>query len=236
MKKTELEQSLIELGSEYKEDELSDISIQQIVDKVALSRVEKKELQDFMTLELPKALSYPKDEILEQYLKGSDVLELSKLFPKVPVGAFVYFKIKYRWPELRQKFIEDLQYSTKIKALQTKFNTISFLSTIVNTFIMKNESGLMKYALSGGKDDTDLPARFKINDFNKLAQYMRLIQTAGEINSESNDSHEEQPSQPAVHIQTENITIKNPDVDAAAQKASDYLKTLYSKSKEEEKK
>jgi hypothetical protein len=128
-----------------------------------------------------------------------------------------------------------LQYSTKIKALQTKYNTISFLSTIVNTFIQKNEEGLMKYALSGGKDDSSLPARFKINDFNKLSQYMRLIQTAGEINGEPAPK-EESESGPVVHIQTENVTVKNPDVEAAAAKASEYLKSLYSKGKEEEKK
>lgn len=235
MRKTELEKSLIELGSEFKEEELSDVTVKQIADKVQLSRVERIELQNFMTIELPKAFPYPKDDILDQYLKGADVLELSKLFPHIPVGAFVYYKIKYRWPELRQRFIEDLQYSTRIKALQTKFNTISFLSTIVNTFIMKNEKGLMKYALSGGKDDTDLPSRFKINDFNKLAQYMRLIQTAGEI-SEPTEKEAEEPTGPMVHIQTENVTVKNPDVEQASLKAKDFLTSLYAKGKEEEKK
>jgi hypothetical protein len=89
--------------------------------------------------------------------------------------------------------------------------------------------------LSGGKDDSALPARFKINDFNKLSQYMRLIQTAGEINSETAPK-EESESSPVVHIQTENVTVKNPDVEAAAVKASEYLKNIYSRSKEEEKK
>lgn len=235
MKKNELEKALIEIGSEFQEDELSDISVKQIVDKINLSRVERQELQNFMTIEMPLGKVYPKDKLLEEFLKGNDVFELAKTFPDVPVGAIVYFKIKYRWPELRQRFIEDLQYSTKIKALQAKHNTISFLSTMVNTFIIKNQKGLMKYAMSGGQDDSDLPARFKINDFNKLAQYMRVIQMAGDINSDVKQPEDIEQA-PVVHIQTENVTVKNPDVEAAATKASEYLKTLYHKGKEEEKK
>jgi hypothetical protein len=234
-KKNELEKALIEIGSEFQENELSDVSVQQIVDKINLSRVERQELQNFMTIEMPLGKVYPKDKILEEFLKGNDVFELVKIFPDVPVGALVYFKIKYRWPELRQRFIDDLQYSTKIKALQAKHNTISFLSTMVNTFIIKNQKGLMKYAMSGGQDDSDLPARFKINDFNKLAQYMRVIQMAGDINSETKQP-EEQEQAPVVHIQTENVTVRNPDVETAATKASEYLKSLYAKGKEEEKK
>lgn len=236
MKKTDLEKQFLQIGAEFQEDVLDDTTVKTIADKLALSRQERSELQTFMTEELAKGDIYPIDEILEQYLRGSDVLELCKLFPGVPTGAFVYFKIKHRWPELRQRFIEDLQYSTRIKAVQTKFNTISFLSTIVNTFIHKNEKGLMKYALSGGKDDSELPARFKISDFNKLSQYMRLIQTAGEINSEPSEKTDE-TSHPTVHIQTENVTVRNtPDAEDAAQKASDYLKSLYQRSKEEDKK
>ncbi len=45
MKKTELEMQLMKLGSEFTEDELSDVSIQQIVDKVSLSRIERKASQ-----------------------------------------------------------------------------------------------------------------------------------------------------------------------------------------------
>lgn len=236
MKKSDLEKQLLAIGSEFKEDELTDTSIQQISDKISLSRLERKELQSFMTESLSTQSSYPVDDILDQYLQGNDIIELSKIFPAIPVGALVYFKIKYRWPELRQKFLDDLQYSTKIKAIQTKHNTISFLSTMVNTFIKKNEKGLMKYAISGGMDDSALPARFKINDFNKLSQYLRVIQTAGDINSEANEQHDDEQRQPTIHIQTENVTVKNPDLEEATQKASDYLKGLYMKNKEEEKK
>ncbi len=236
MRKTELEKQFLALGSEFQEDVLDDVTVKNIAEKLALSRQERAELQTFMTTELSKGELYPVDEILEQYLRGSDVLELCKLFPSVPTGAFVYFKIKHRWPELRQRFIDDLQYSTRIKAIQTKYNTISFLSTIVNTFLHKNEKGLIKYAISGGKDDSDLPARFKINDFNKLSQYLRVIQSAGEMNSEPSEKTDDTPH-PTVHIQTENLTVRNSeDAEDAAQKASEYLKTLYRRSKEEDNK
>jgi hypothetical protein len=234
MKKSELEKQMIALGSEFKEDELSDVSIQQISDKIDLSRIEKKELQKFMVEGLASQSLYPIDEILEQYLQGNEILELSKIFPHIPTGALVYFKIKHRWPELRQKFLEDLQYSAKIKAATTKYSTISFLSTMVNTFIKKNEKGLMKYAVSGGMDDSALPARFKINDFNKLSQYLRVIASAGEINSESNEKSDD--PQPTIQINTENVTVRNPDLEEASIKANDFLKGLYNRSKDEEKK
>ncbi len=233
MKKNDIDRSMIALGEEFKSDELNELDVQKIADKLALARVERQELQKFMLNEKQLNEVYPMDDILEHYLQGSTNTELAKLFPKVPTGAFIYFQIKYRWPELRQRFIDDLQYGTKIKAMQAKHKTIAFLSTMVNTFIAKNQKGLMKYAASGGHDDSDLPARFKINDFNKLAQYMRVIQQAGEINEKSSSDDHEESQRPTIHIQTENVTVKNPDVEAAAKKSEKFLKDLYAKDKEE---
>ncbi len=234
MKKNDLDKSMIALGAEFQQDELSEVDVQKIAEKLALARVERQELQKFMLDEKLFNDTYPVDDILEHYLQGATNTELARLFPKVPSGAFIYFQIKHRWPELRQRFIEDLQYGTKIKAMQAKHKSIAFLSTMVNTFIAKNQKGLMKYAASGGYDDSDLPARFKINDFNKLSAYLRVIQQAGEIKEDSGKVQEDQQPQTMISIQTENVTVKNPDLEEASKKSERFLKSLYAKEQQEE--
>ncbi len=227
MKKTESERELMRLASEFETSELTDVSIKEIADKIKLSRIEREKLEEFI-LSGQDLSAYNIDKVLEQYLQGNDAYELGKLFPDIPVGAIIYAKIKYKWPELRRNFLDNLQYSTRLKAVQTKFQTVNYLATIVNAFMAKNMEGALQYAMSGGKDDSGLLARFKINDFKKLSSYMSLIAKAGEMpNDIGKEKEKDEGNQQTVNIQAENVTVRNQDMEQASQEAGDLLKRFY---------
>lgn len=215
-------------------DEIADKDLPAVVEKIKLSRAERSALNLFMATDKTELNLYPLDTILEKYLEGFESPELLKLFPMTSLGGITYLKIKYGWAQLRQDFLADLQYKAKLQAVQTKFATISFLSSIVNSFIKKNEAGLYKYILSGGEDSSGLPARFKIQNFEKLARYVNLIGKIADIPTEP----EPAPPQPVqqIAIKTDNVTIgsSKKDMKELSSGAKNLLTSMYNTQKDEE--
>jgi hypothetical protein len=63
---------------------------------------------------------------------------------------------------------------------------------------------------------------------------LRVIQQAGDIKEDSGKIQEEQHPQTTIQINTENITVKNPDLEEASKKSERFLKNLYAKEQKEE--
>lgn len=229
----DFERSLATLTKELTlHEEMTDTQLIEVLDKIKLAKAERESLEKFLVSHKKELELYPINDIFDKYLEGYETYELNKLFPMTSLGGVTYLKIKYGWPQLRQDFLSDLQYRSRLKAIKTKYETISFLSDIVNTFVAKNKDGLYKYVMSGGYDSSGLPARFKVNDFTKLARYINLISKIADIKTEAQE--------PSV---TNQIAIKTDSVNIGEKKpiplsgdAENLLKNLYSRQKEEDEK
>ncbi len=225
--KKALELAIKEIGTIKKEPQGQPISL----GKTRSTALEKRAMDEFIALGMPNIENYPKDALLEAYLAGADVAELAMMFTETKIGGLVYLKNTEEWTKMRQEYLQDLQYKSQLKLLQTKAVAVSNASMLLNAFHKELQPKIIKYMRTG--DPADLPPKFTIKNFADYGRFIELMSklsklTPGEL------FPVEAPTQ--INIKTENISIGDNNhsqktVDIPAEKvqsaAFDILSQLY---------
>lgn len=191
------------------------------VDLSKLSIIEKKYMESFIAKGMPNLEIYNKDRMLEAYLAGADVQELVQMFPEAEAGGIIYLKISENWNALRKEYVEDLQYKSQIKLMQTKANAVSSVAMLVNLFHKEIQPKILDYMRTG--DPKFLPKKFGIKNF---ADYKRFVDLLGKI-SKLSPGEVLNVEPPTVNIKTENLNIgdDNRSIDLSAPKEADKLQS-----------
>ncbi len=187
------------------------------VDLSKLSIIEKRYMETFVAKGMPNIDNYDKDRMLEAYLGGADTQELIQMFPGTEAGGIVYLKLSESWNILRKEYIEDLQYKSQIKLMETKANAVSSVSMLVNLFHKEIQPKILKYMQTG--DPEYLPKRFGIKSF---ADYKRFIDLLSKLSKLSpGEALSLEP--PVVNIKTENLNIGDDNRSIEVNKETDKL-------------
>ncbi len=179
------------------------------IGKTRFSALEKRAMEEFIALGLPDLDLYPKEALLEAYLAGADVGELAMIFVETKIGGLVYLKNTEEWPRLRQEYLQDLQYKSQLKLLQTKAMAVSNLSLIINTFHKELQPSIIAYMKTG--DSSGLPSNFNIKNFNDYTKFIELMAKLSKL-SPSEAFPLEAPTQ--INIKTDNVSIGDKSVDS----------------------
>lgn len=171
------------------------------IDLSKLSIVEKRHMETFVAKGMPNLETYNKDRMLEAYLAGADIQELVQMFPETEAGGIIYLKISENWNALRKEYIEDLQYKSQIKLMQTKANAVSSVSMLVNLFHKEIQPKILEYMRTGNPDF--LPKKFGIKNF---TDYKRFIDLLGKL-SKLSPGETVSVDPPVLNIKTENLSI-----------------------------
>ncbi len=172
------------------------------IGKTRFSALEKRAMDAFVAQGLPDLHLYPKDALLEAYLAGADVGELCMMYPETQIGGLVYLKHSEEWPKLRQEFLQDLQYKSQLKLLQTKAMAVSNMSLIVNAFHKELQPKIIEYMKTG--DPGVLPEKFNIKSFK---DYSRFVELMGKLSKLSPGEAFPIEALAQITIKTENISI-----------------------------
>ncbi len=172
------------------------------VDLSKLSIVEKRHMEAFVVKGMPNIDNYDKDRMLEAYLAGADVQEIVQMFPGSEPGGVIFLKISEGWNLLRKEYIEDLQYKSQIKLMQTKANAVSSVSMLVNLFHKEIQPKILQYMQTG--DPEYLPKRFGIKSF---ADYKRFIDLLSKLSKLSPGEALSLDPPQTVNIKAENLNI-----------------------------
>lgn len=175
------------------------------IDLSKLSIVEKRHMEDFVAKGFPDLHLYDKERMLEAYLAGADTQELLHMFPNTQAGGIAYLKLSEDWASLRREYVEDLQYKSKIKLMETKSQAVSSITMLVNLFHREIQPKILLYMQTG--DPAHLPKRFGIKSFHDYQKFIELLSkisklSPGEVLSLEPPSHN-------INIKTDNLSIGN---------------------------
>lgn len=173
------------------------------IDMSKLSIVEKRHMEAFVARGMPNIEKYNREALLEAYLAGADVQELVQMFPETDAGGIVYLKTSENWTKIRRDYVEDLQYKSQIKLMQTKANAVSSVSMLVNLFHKEIQPKILLYMQTG--DSKHLPRRFGIKSFNDYKRFVDLLSKISKLSP--GDSLSLEPTPQTVNIKTESINI-----------------------------
>ncbi|HMG14798.1 MAG TPA: hypothetical protein VK590_05100 [Saprospiraceae bacterium] len=190
------------------------------IDISKLSSVEKRHMEAFVARGMPSIDNYDKERLLEAYLAGADVQEMVQMFPGTEAGGIVYLKISEGWQALRREYIEDLQYKSQIKLMETKANAVSSVSMLVNLFHKEIQPKILQYMQTG--DAQYLPKRFGIKSF---ADYKKFIDLLSKLSKLSPGEVMSVDAPSTVNIKTENLNIGDDNRSVEINKKPDDLQS-----------
>lgn len=215
--KKDIEQAIESLSLIEQKPEVIPVKI----DLSKLSIVEKRHMESFIARGMPDIDNYNKDRLLEAYLAGADTHELVHMFPGTEAGGIIYLKISENWNMLRKEYIEDLQYKSQIKLMETKANAVSSVSMLVNLFHKEIQPKILQYMQTG--DPEYLPKRFGIKSF---ADYKRFIDLLSKLSKLSpGEALSLEP--PTVNIKAQNLNIgdDNRSIEVTKEKEIDKMQS-----------
>lgn len=143
------------------------------IDVSKMSSVEKRHMDAFVARGMPGIEAYDKERMLEAYLAGADVQEIVQMFPNAEAGGIIYLKNSESWNTLRREYVEDLNYKSTVKLMQTRANAVSSISMLINLFHKEIQPKILKYMATG--DSQYLPKRFGIKTFQDYNRFVILL-------------------------------------------------------------
>lgn len=113
-------------------------------------------------------------KIYELFLNGTPIDEICKINKSLPRGSILHARIKFRWDDSRESYMQELHNRTKEKVIRAQLETTTLISDLLVAATKKHQTKIQKFLQTG--NEADLGEDLNINSITNLLKLAEGLQ------------------------------------------------------------